>query len=64
MNVRDFREEIAEAFIKGVEWSVQACPSEQEIARRGGVDSIIMAEAQKYAGRRVLENASKLDPMP
>lgn len=64
MNIRDFREELVQAFARGVEWSVEACPSEQEVKRRGGIDSIIIAEGNKYAARRVIENATKLEPMP
>lgn len=62
MNVRDFREELVQAFARGVEWSVEACPSVEEIQRRGGIDSIIIAEGNRYAARRCLENAPKLDP--
>ena len=64
MNVRDFREEIAEAFLRGIDWTLQAPASDHEIARTpGGVPTIIKSAAGRYAGQRVIANADKLEPM-
>lgn len=69
MNVRDFREEIAEAFLAGIKFTMMAPLSDAEIkkaARAGndGVEVILMNAAQTHAREAVLRNHAKLEPMP
>lgn len=65
MNVREFREEVADAFLRGIDWSLQAPASDAEIARTpGGVPTIMMQAANRHATSRVIANAAKLEPMP
>ena len=65
MNIREFREELAEAFIQGVNWTLQSPASDAEIARTpGGVPTIIMQAANRHATLRIMANKEKLEPMP
>lgn len=69
MNVRDFREEIAEAYLKGIQFTMQSPLSDAEIKKAervpgDGVQNILLNAAQTYARERVLANAQKLDSMP
>lgn len=69
MNLRDFREELQEAFLKGVEFAMSTPPTQAEI--RGatvvgddGALNLLNRAASKYASTRVLHNHDKLEPMP
>lgn len=66
LNVRQFREEVAEAFLKGFELSLDEV-AYSEIMRvasqPGGLRSAIIGNANRYATTRVMENKDKLDPM-
>lgn len=69
MNVRDFREEIAEAFLKGIEFSMMAPLSDEqikkaEVVKGDGVQNILLNAANSHARQRVLANHDKLEPMP
>lgn len=70
MNIREFRQAIADAWLAGLHYSCQSAASDHEIARasldgtqESGVQQIIAKEMNQYATKKVIEFRDKLESM-